>query len=81
MANPKYPEQDKKQQRADNLLPASSEDEDNDGRFSVAEEVNLDQQSNAARRIGQMPDAIEIEAGAEPRAEDEAHKASLDNKK
>lgn len=38
--------------RSDNLLPAGDTD---DGRFDVAEEVNLDQQSDAARRIGQAP--------------------------
>jgi hypothetical protein len=38
--------------RSENLLPAGDDD---DGRFGVAEEVNLDQQSDAARRIGQAP--------------------------
>lgn len=38
--------------RSENLLPAGDND---DGRFDVAEEVNLDQQSDAARRIGQAP--------------------------
>lgn len=38
--------------RSDNLLPAGDSD---DGRFDVAEEVNLDQQSDAARHIGQAP--------------------------
>jgi hypothetical protein len=38
--------------RSENLLPAGDKD---DGRFDVAEEVNLDQQSDAARRIGQAP--------------------------
>jgi hypothetical protein len=40
--------------RSDNLLPPG--EEDSDGRFEVAEEVNLDEQSDAARRIGQAPD-------------------------
>lgn len=44
---PQHPE------RSDNLLPA---DDSEDGRFEVAEEVNLDEQSDAARRIGQAPD-------------------------
>lgn len=39
--------------RSDNLLPGDEGAED--GRFDVAEEVNLDQQSDAARRIGQAP--------------------------
>lgn len=40
--------------RSENLLPPGQDD--SDGRFDVAEEVNLDQQSDAARRIGQAPD-------------------------
>lgn len=40
-------------QRADNLLPGDQGAED--GRFDVAEEVSLDQQSDEARRIGQAP--------------------------
>jgi hypothetical protein len=38
--------------RSENLLPAGDDD---DGRFDVAEEVSLDQQSDAARSIGQAP--------------------------
>jgi hypothetical protein len=41
--------------RSENLLPADSNA--GDGRFDVAEEVNLDQQSDSARRVGQAPDA------------------------
>lgn len=41
------------QQRSEGLLPAGKDD---DGRFDVAEEVNLDQQSDALRRVGQLPD-------------------------
>jgi hypothetical protein len=40
--------------RSENLLPPGKDD--SDGRFDVAEEVNMDQQSDAARRIGQAPD-------------------------
>lgn len=40
--------------RSENLLPPGSDD--SDGRFDVAEEVNLDQQSDAARHIGQAPE-------------------------
>jgi hypothetical protein len=39
--------------RSDNLLPA--DDKADDGRFDVAEEVNLDQQSDKTRHIGQAP--------------------------
>lgn len=54
MATPDQP--DKKPaapSRSENLLPAGETD---DGRFDVAEEVSLDQQSDAARHIGQAPD-------------------------
>jgi hypothetical protein len=40
--------------RSENLLPADGGGDD--GRFYVAEEVNLDQQSDRARHIGQAPD-------------------------
>ena len=45
--------------RSDNLLPADGTD---DGRYDVAEEVNMDQQSDAARRVGQSPDGVASEA-------------------
>jgi hypothetical protein len=41
------------EQRSEGLLPAGSDD---DGRFDVAEEVNLDQQSDKLRQVGQLPD-------------------------
>lgn len=41
-------------QRSDNLLPGEEGAED--GRFDVAEEVSLDQHSDEARRIGQLPE-------------------------
>ncbi|SFD26411.1 hypothetical protein [Massilia yuzhufengensis] len=41
------------EQRSDNLLPGEEGAED--GRFDVAEEVSLDQHSDEARRVGQMP--------------------------
>jgi hypothetical protein len=41
--------------RSENLLPA---DDAGDGRFDVAEEVNLDQQSDATRRVGQTPEGV-----------------------
>ncbi len=37
--------------RSDNLLPTDGTNED--GRFEVAEEINLDQQSDATRGVGQ----------------------------
>ena len=47
------------QQRADNrsesLLPG---DDAEDGRYDVAEEVNLDQQSDQLRRVGKAPKDI-----------------------
>jgi hypothetical protein len=41
------------EQRSEGLLPAGKAD---DGRFEVAEEVNLDQQSDKLRKVGQLPD-------------------------
>jgi hypothetical protein len=41
------------EQRSENLLPGKEGFED--GRFDVAEEVSLDQHSDEARRVGQMP--------------------------
>lgn len=41
------------EQRSENLLPGEEGFED--GRFDVAEEVSLDQHSDEARRVGQMP--------------------------
>ncbi|MEW6371289.1 MAG: hypothetical protein AB1584_10160 [Pseudomonadota bacterium] len=42
--------------RSENLLPGDEGAED--GRFEVAEEVNLDMQSDDARRVGQLPGSI-----------------------
>ena len=42
------------EQRSDNLLPGEGGAED--GRFDVAEEVSLDQHSDEARRVGQLPE-------------------------
>ncbi len=41
-----------------NSLSQSSDDQAEDGRFSVAEEQNFDQQSDQARRVGQMPQGL-----------------------
>jgi hypothetical protein len=40
-----------------------SQSDEDDGRFSVAEEQNFDQQSDQARRVGQMPEGA---AGVDP---------------
>ena len=49
-------------QRSENLLPA---EDDGDGRFDVAEEVNLDEQSDTSRRVGKAPAGATAEAMAE----------------
>jgi hypothetical protein len=41
------------EQRSEGLLPTGGED---DGRYDVAEEVSLDQQSDKMRHVGQAPD-------------------------
>jgi hypothetical protein len=41
--------------RSENLLPGDGAD---DGRYDVAEEVNLDQQSDQLRRVGKPPKGI-----------------------
>ena len=57
------------EQRSENLLPA---DDAADGRYDVAEEVNSDQQSDAARRVGKPPKGIASEALAESLVDKEA---------
>ena len=49
-------------QRSENLLPPAGTD---DGRYDVAEEVNLDQQSDASRRVGKAPAGATSEAMGE----------------
>lgn len=44
--------QQRAENRSENLLP---DDGAGDGRFEVAEEVNLDQQSDQLRRVGKPP--------------------------
>jgi Polyketide cyclase / dehydrase and lipid transport len=46
-------------------LSQASDEQAEDGRFSVAEEQNFDQQSDQARRVGQMPQNSDA-AGANP---------------
>jgi hypothetical protein len=48
-------QQQRAENRSENLLPG---DDAGDGRFEVAEEVNLDQQSDALRRVGKPPKDI-----------------------
>ncbi|HYD82077.1 MAG TPA: SRPBCC family protein [Paucimonas sp.] len=49
--------------QSDSLLSQSAARQSDDGRFGIAEEQNLDQQSDAARRVGSMP---------QPSAQDDA---------
>jgi hypothetical protein len=46
-------------QRSENLLPTDGAD---DGRFEVAEEVSLDEQSDTARRVGKAPAGATLDA-------------------
>src|SRR5256885_1481715 len=56
--------------QSDNSLSQSSVDQADDGRFSVAEEVNMDQQSDKARHVGQMSlDWGEVEGNEIPASE------------
>lgn len=51
--------------QSDHALSQSSDDSEQDGRYGIAEEQNFDQQSDAARRVGQAPDvAADIAANA-----------------
>ncbi len=77
MTTPQQPAQPQDKQsktdelnRSENLLPGEEGVED--GRFEVAEEVNLDMQSDDARRVGQagsitesLPDTVSIEPESE----------------
>jgi hypothetical protein len=59
------PDQNGEVSRSEDLLPAGAADNADDGRFNVAEEVNLDQQSDATRRVGQAPKGIASDALAD----------------
>jgi hypothetical protein len=59
--------------RADNLLP--NDEADDDGRFEVAEEVSLDQQSDTLHHVG------EIHAGDSADALAETLKADMQDDK
>jgi hypothetical protein len=54
--------------RSENLLPADgagSGESSDDGRFEVAEEVNLDEQSDSTRRVGKLPEGSAADALAD----------------
>jgi hypothetical protein len=59
---PATPARDAQENRSENLLPA---DDAADGRYEVAEEVSLDQQSDTIRRVAQPPEGIVSDAVAE----------------
>ncbi|SDD46840.1 hypothetical protein SAMN05428966_104316 [Massilia sp. PDC64] len=48
-------QQQRAENRSESLLPG---DDAEDGRYDVAEEVNLDQQSDQLRRVGKPPKDI-----------------------
>jgi hypothetical protein len=48
-------QQQRAENRSESLLPGDDAD---DGRYDVAEEVNLDQQSDQLRRVGKAPKDI-----------------------
>jgi hypothetical protein len=51
--------------RADNLFPTDNDASGDDGRFNIAEEVSLDQQSDSSRKVGQLSDEDAAEALAD----------------
>lgn len=51
--------------RSDNLFPADADESGDDGRFEIAEEVSLDQQSDSSRKVGQVSDDAAAEALAD----------------
>jgi len=51
--NPTVP-QTNPENRSDNLFPTDGDDSGDDGRFEIAEEVSMDQQSDSSRRVGQI---------------------------
>jgi hypothetical protein len=62
--------------RSEDLLPAGQADNTADGRFEVAEEVNLDQQSDSTRRVGQAPKGIASDALADSLKSDSGKKGA-----
>jgi hypothetical protein len=64
---------DQDKDRSENLLPADGQDANqDDGQFNVAEEVNLDQQGDMARRVGKAPQGIASDALADTLKDDDA---------
>jgi hypothetical protein len=59
--------QQRSENRSENLLPG---DDKKDGRYDVAEEVNLDQQGDMARRVGKAPKGIASSALADSLRDD-----------
>lgn len=59
----KQPPPDAQHARADTLLP--DDGQSGDGRFEVAEEVSLDQQSDTARKVGEAAAGAAADAVAE----------------
>jgi hypothetical protein len=51
--------------RSENLFPADGDESGADGRFDVAEEVSLDQQTDSNRKVGQVQDDAASRALAE----------------
>jgi hypothetical protein len=62
--------QQRSENRSENLLPGDSAEDGRDGQFSVAEEVNLDQQGDMARRVGKAPKGIASDALADSLEDD-----------
>lgn len=64
------------EQRSENLLPTDGggDTSGDDGRYEVAEEVNLDQQSDLARRVGKPPKGIASDALADSLKDEDAGK-------
>nr|WP_314542905.1 hypothetical protein [uncultured Massilia sp.] len=67
------------EQRSENLLPTdggngNADTAGDDGRYEVAEEVNLDQQSDLARRVGKPPKGIASDALADSLKDEDAGK-------
>jgi hypothetical protein len=59
------PDRNGEASRSEDLLPAGAADNTADGRFEVAEEVNMDQQSDATRRVGKAPEGAASDALAD----------------
>ncbi|GIZ50414.1 hypothetical protein [Noviherbaspirillum aridicola] len=90
MANTQQPDQGRQtppqvsqQVTSASQLSQSGDDNAEDGRFSVAEEVNLDEQSDQARRVGQPPegqgDPSEAMARSLQQGQDEAGAGAREN--